>query len=435
MELKNKRLLFIGANGNIYHAVQRAKELGIYTIVTDYFPDSPAKAIADKSYLVSTADTDKLIEICKAEKVDGVFTGYSELNLNFTERLCKACGYPFYATAEQIDTLTNKAEFKAACTRFGVPSVRGFEVSPEPTDEQLKKVDFPVIVKPVDSYSGKGITICRDKASLAEAIKNAIKVSKSGRYLVEKYMTDEDYDIFTVYYTLQDGNAVLSGIVDRYMYTFPNNRRLSTILLYPSEYLERYMAEMDEKVKNCFRGLGLKNGTIFIEGAVNGKEFCFWECGYRLCGAQQGIITGYVNGADVEEMLLCYALTGKMADGDVTALEDPYLKGKAACNLLIFSKVGKICRVEGIDTVKKMKGVINYTALIGNSAVIAPEDEGTLNQSVARLHLVADTREELAELIKSIYSTLKLIDQNGENILLDTTDMDFLLNRSTRFAK
>lgn len=435
MDLKNKRLLFIGANGNIYHAVERAKELGIYTIVTDYFPSSPAKAIADKAYLVSTADTDELLKICEEEKVDGVFTGYSELNLNFTERLCKRGGYPFYATAEQIETLTNKAKFKQACINSGVPSVPSYKISQKPTADELTKVKFPVIVKPVDSYSGKGITICKDASSLEIAIKNAISVSKSGQYLVEKYMSDDEYDIFTVYYTLQDGKAVLSGIVDRYMYSFKNNRRLSTVLLYPSEYLDRYLKEMDEKVKKCFADLGLKNGTIFIEGAVNKEEFCFWECGYRLCGAQQGIITGYVNGADVEEMLIRYALTGKMADEDVTKLEDPYLRGKVAVNLLIFAKVGEIREVEGIEEVKGLKGVINYTALIGKTAVISKEDEGTLNQSVARLHLVADSREEMADLIDKIYATLRLTDENGENALINTSDRDFITLSSTRFAK
>lgn len=435
MDLRNKRLLFIGANGNIYHAVQRAKELGIYTIVTDYFTDSPAKKIADKAYLVSTADTDALLDICKKERVDGVFTGYSELNLTFTERLCKRGGYPFYATKEQIETLTNKDKFKAACISCGVPSVPGYSVSELPTAEEIEKIAFPVIVKPVDSYSGKGITICKDAKSLPKAIAVAIAASQSGKYLVEKYMADADYDIFTVYYTLQDGRAMLSGIVDRYMYSFPNNRRLSTMLLYPSEYLDRYLKEVDEKVKTLFLKLGLKNGTIFIEGAVNKEEFCFWECGYRLCGAQQGIITGYVNNADAEEMLINFALTGKMSDKDVTKAEDPYLKGKVACNLLLFSQIGEICSVEGVDAVKKMKGVINYTALIGAHAVIAPETEGTLNQSIARLHLVADSREEMADLVEEIYSTIKLTDKDGNNILLNTANREFITNSSTRFVK
>ncbi|MBR4800626.1 MAG: ATP-grasp domain-containing protein [Clostridia bacterium] len=435
MSLEGKRLLVIGANGNICNAVRRAKELGIYTVVTDYFEDSPAKKIADKSYLVSTADTDKLVGICQKENIDGVFTGYSELNLNFTERLCKAMGYPFYATAEQVNMLTNKESFKATCEKHGVPSVKAYSVSEVPTEEELKKVDFPVIVKPVDSYSGKGITICKSAKELPTAIVKAKAVSASKRYLVEQYMNEKDYDIFTVYYTLQDGKAALSGIVDRYMYSFPNNRRLSTVLLYPSEYLDRYLKEMDEKVKRMFSEIGLKNGTIFIEGAVNRDGFYFWECGYRLCGAQQGIITGYVNKVDVEEMLIRFALTGKMSDEDVTALEDPRLKGKVAINLLVFSKLGNIKRVAGIEEVKKLDGVINYTALIGENHVISVEDEGTLNQSVARLHLVADDREKMANLIDRIYSILKIEGQNGENLILNTFDRDFVTKRSTRFAK
>lgn len=435
MELKNKRLLFIGANGNICHAVERAKELGIYTVVTDYFENSPAKKIADKSYLVSTADTDALVEICKNEKIDGVFTGYSELNLNFTERLCKRMNYPFYATEEQVNVLTNKDLFKAACKKYGVSCVPSFSVSISPSREELDKIKYPVIVKPVDSYSGKGITICRNESDLIPALQKAVSVSKSGKFLVEKYMTDEDYDIFTVYYTLQDGEAVLSGIVDRYMYSFPNKRRLSSMLLYPSEYLPRYMAEMDESVKAMFKKMGLKNGSIFIEGAVNRSGFYFWECGYRLCGAQQGIITGYVNNADVEEMLINYALTGSMSNKNVIELEDPYLKGKVACNLLIFSQIGSIEKVEGVDEVEKMDGVINYTSLINGAHVISPEDEGTLNQSIARLHLVCDDSASLASLIEKIYSTIKVIDKKGNNIILNTSDSNFITQDSTRFAK
>lgn len=433
MDLQGKRLLVIGANGNICNAVKRAKELGVYTVVTDYFEDSPAKKIADKSFLVSTADTEKLAEICRSEKIDGVFTGYSELNLNFTERLCKKMGYPFYATSEQINTLTNKELFKAACNRYGVPSVKAYQISEEPTEDELKDIEFPVIVKPVDSYSGKGITICKNADGIASAIAKAKSVSISKRYLVEQYMKDEDYDIFTVYYTLQNGNAVLSGIVDRYMYTFPNKRRLSTVLLYPSEYLDRYLKDMDEKVKKLFAGLGLQNGTIFMEGAVNKNGFYFWECGYRLCGAQQGIITRYVNNADVEEMLIRFALTGEMDNEDVTKLEDPYLRGKTAVNLLIFSKIGLIREVVGIEEVKQLDGVINYTALIGKNHVIAPEDEGTLNQSIARLHLVADSRQKMVDLINKVYSILAAKGENGENLIMNTFNSSFI-DSSTRFA-
>ena len=34
-----KKLLFLGGTGAMYDAVERAKRMGIYTIVVDYYPN------------------------------------------------------------------------------------------------------------------------------------------------------------------------------------------------------------------------------------------------------------------------------------------------------------------------------------------------------------------------------------------------------------
>ena len=57
-----KKLLFLGGTGAMYDAVERAKRMGIYTIVVDYYPNSPAKRIADRSYLASTTDIDRVLD-------------------------------------------------------------------------------------------------------------------------------------------------------------------------------------------------------------------------------------------------------------------------------------------------------------------------------------------------------------------------------------
>ena len=45
MDLKGKKLLIIAGAGVHNKVVKAAKEMGIYTIVTDYLPDSPAKSV------------------------------------------------------------------------------------------------------------------------------------------------------------------------------------------------------------------------------------------------------------------------------------------------------------------------------------------------------------------------------------------------------
>lgn len=55
-ESKQKKLLLLGGSPQQLIAIQKAKELGFYTVLCDYLPDNPGQYIADKFYQVSTTD-------------------------------------------------------------------------------------------------------------------------------------------------------------------------------------------------------------------------------------------------------------------------------------------------------------------------------------------------------------------------------------------
>ena len=64
-DLNGKKLLILGANVTECFVVNRAKDLGIYTIVTDNNTDiakSPAKEIADEYWDISWSDINQLAE-------------------------------------------------------------------------------------------------------------------------------------------------------------------------------------------------------------------------------------------------------------------------------------------------------------------------------------------------------------------------------------
>ena len=72
--LRGKKLLILC--GNVVHVkvVEAAKEMGVYTIVTDSLPlsDAPAKALADEALFFNVLDVDNIVNWCKQNKVDGV---------------------------------------------------------------------------------------------------------------------------------------------------------------------------------------------------------------------------------------------------------------------------------------------------------------------------------------------------------------------------
>ena len=73
-DFSGKKLVFLDGSGLACNAVKRAQELGIWTIVANYYDAerSPAKAIADESWDVNFSDVDLMVEMIRRNHVDGI---------------------------------------------------------------------------------------------------------------------------------------------------------------------------------------------------------------------------------------------------------------------------------------------------------------------------------------------------------------------------
>lgn len=74
MKEGKKVLLILGGAYLHNKVVEAAREMGIYTIVADNVPDAPAKKLADKAYDINVSDVDKMVDMCRKERVDAVLT-------------------------------------------------------------------------------------------------------------------------------------------------------------------------------------------------------------------------------------------------------------------------------------------------------------------------------------------------------------------------
>src|SRR5690606_8622267 len=125
-----KKILILGGGALSTEIVKAAKEMGLYTIVTDWYSleKSPAKQIADQAEFISTTDTNKLLEFIRDNDVEGVLTGYTDSALPYYWKLCDEAGLPCYGTLEQFDFACDKNKFKDKCREFGITVVEEFEV-------------------------------------------------------------------------------------------------------------------------------------------------------------------------------------------------------------------------------------------------------------------------------------------------------------------
>ena len=416
--MDKKKVLILGANPETVSLILKAKEMGLYTIVTDNNPHAYAKQFADQPENINAVDVEGLTELAKRENVAGVIVGVAEALLPAYCRVCRNLGMPAYSTEEVFEVMVRKDFFKEKCRQFGVPTIREFD------PEKPEEIVYPVIVKPVDSCSSKGIRICHNKKELDAAVEYALSFSGSGKYLIEEYMTGDEV---ISYYVMQDGNPVFAGMCDRYTYKPKDDLvQLPTSYVFPSRHIRSYMEHSDQAVKNMIKGLHLDQGSIFFQCFVDQDGIVrTYEPGYRLNGAQEHLILSKVSGIDAKEIYINYALTGKVSDHDLSAVANPMHK-ELCCKLSPLVRTGKIRSIEGLKEIASLPDVVSVNPSYRNGEEVT--GEGTLKQIICRFFIVSKTKEALADTVDEIERLLKVYDENGENMLIGEFDSDIIRN-------
>src|SRR6056297_3205984 len=73
-----KKILLLGGSYGQLSAIVKAKKRGLYTILCDYLPDNPGRALVDQYYEVSTTDKSAVLDIAKKHEIDAVLAYASD---------------------------------------------------------------------------------------------------------------------------------------------------------------------------------------------------------------------------------------------------------------------------------------------------------------------------------------------------------------------
>ncbi len=421
--MKNKKLLFLGGDALTKDVVQIAKNMGVFTLVTDWYDleKSPAKLIADKSFMISNQDIDALSDLIKAENIDGVLTGFTDSTLQPFVKICEKEKFPCYINQKQVDVTTSKEHFKSLCKKHNLTVVEEYDLNYPIIKKETLNVTYPVIVKPVDNSGARGIRICNNYDELVTNYEYALSFSESKKVIVERCVQSEEASIFIV---AIDGEYYTVGVGDRHIRKLQKGHiPLPVGYIFPSKYMDAFY-DIEDNLKNMLKGLRVKNGLVFIQSFVENGRFVLYEMGFRLTGSMEYKLTEEIFGINAAKMLINYALFGKMIDNKASFLKINLEKGKRSANLTFMGKPGVIGALKGINSIRAKKNVISCNTFYKEGQIIPDTVSGTLLQVVARVLLVAEDFEQLFSSIKEVIKEFKLESNNGENLLLDTFDVE-----------
>ena len=384
--------------------IKQLKERDIEALLADGSSAAVARPYADKFFHVDVFDIEAIKEIAVKEKVDFLITVCADQVLLVVAKVSEMLGLPCYIDYETCQNVSDKIRMKRIFKQTGVPTTDYVE-----TDhfdmEVIGKLKFPMVVKPVDAYSSKGVRKADNMLELKRYYEEAHQIGRSGRVIVEEFFSGEEIsvDAFVI-----NGKAKLLNVTnsekvkDKDRFVIFRGR-------YPVNASDVVMNQIEEICQKIADGFGLVNAPLLVQllhdrDRVSVLEFCA-----RTGGNMKYLLIKYASGVDVIGATLDITL-GQQPD-----LSPKFRRYNVVVNDFIYCKSGVFDHFEGFDELKK-GGMINEFHPV---RLKGTQMKGVASSSdrIAGMTIVANTIEEYNEKLKTINNSVKVIDVDNKDIM------------------
>lgn len=342
-----KKLLVIGAGFLQSFVIQKAKDMGYYTLAVDANPEAMGFAYADKSKAVNIVDEVACLEFARQEKVDGVLTAATDYGVLTAAYIAREMGLPGldYQVAK---TIKNKYLVRKCLFENQVDdTAQAYEVDATTDVGALaEKLQYPVMVKPCDGSGSRGAGRVDSAEYLAQACKAAMEASITCRAEIESFIVGQEYGAESL---VVNGQVHVLGVMRKWMTEPPYYAELGHAI--PSGLPEQTEQYVRSCVERAIKALGVNFGSVNMDMLITdeGKVYIV-DIGARMGGNMIGPwVIPYGTGVDYMGAMIANAV------GDPVCLE-PGNHGSVATKLLAFSD-GRVSFVPDFSTLEREYGV------------------------------------------------------------------------------
>lgn len=302
-----EKVLLLGGSAQQIIAIEKAKELGYFTILCDYLSDNPGQYVSDKFYQVSTTDMEAVLDVAKKEDIDGIVAYSSDPaapTAAYVSEVLGLNGVPF-STAKSFCN-KNLFRFFLKENNFNVPQSIELSVRSKPAD--VAKLELPIIIKPTDSSGSKGVTVLNNLKEFNKALVFADQYSRNHVIIAEEYITRDHEDIIETEIFVVDGEVKIWGIMSsvRDQYTNP---LIPAAYSYPVTLPQNRIELVKNEVSRLVKCSHVLNGAFNIEMLINNKEqLYFIDAGPRNGGNMLPEYISMIANADIPKATILAAM-------------------------------------------------------------------------------------------------------------------------------
>lgn len=402
MQTKLKVLILAGGYDQIA-LIQEFKNRGYCTILVDYYKNPPAKDYADFHYQASTLDIDAVKKIAIKENVNLITTACTDQALLTVAKLSEELKLPCYISYDKALNVTNKKYMKEIMSRAGIPTAKYIEVS------NIGEVDFddpkfPLVIKPADCNSSKGVIKVNSQQEAIKAIEYAISVSRSSTAIIEEFVegTELSVDAF-----ISNGKAEILLITESEKIKNTNGFTI-TKSKYPVNISISDLHRIESILQSICDNFEIVEGPLLVQMLISKDKVYVIEFSARIGGGSKYKLIEVLTGFNIMKAYVDF-VTGKKP-----TVEHAKKYEFAHLNYCYVSE-GVFNKIVGVDDLMDKDVITHFFKYKTEGSYINKAE--TSSDRVAGYLITANTMEELKMKEKIANSNLKIMSDEGVDIM------------------
>jgi len=397
-----KALVLCGGKPQEY-LVKELKKMGCMVLVADQNVNAPAMAFADKIIPVSTLDVDGIRNIAISEKVDFIISVCADQMLLVAAQISEELGLPCYIDYETAKNVSSKEYMKRIFVENGIPTSKHI-VREKLQLSDIQGMKYPLIVKPVDCYSSRGVKRVETDEELMTAFENAVNFSRTGTAVVEEFVGGDEYSV-DFYIENREAKLLCARVLDK----IPNYDGFVICRgRYPAPVADEVMDKVRIVGQQIADAFGLKDTPMLIQMKIDGERISVIEFCARTGGGIKYRLLPMVSGFDVVKSVMDLTL-GKKPHCEVKKYEGYIVDEFLYCN------PGVLESVQGFEELQQ-EGIIDHYEIYKKPGYEFKEASCS-GDRVGYFSVKADTEDDVRRLHEIAINRISALSVEGKELI------------------
>lgn len=210
-EITMKKILIIGASYLQLPLIEKVNQMGYESHVVAWEEGAVGKKVAFCFYPISIVEKEKILDLAKRIKPIAVVSIASDLANTTVNYVASHLGLVSNQESTVLYT-SDKYMMRQLLSSHGILCPEYQLLTAENGILDCRKIDYPLIVKPIDRSGSRGVSLVYEDSDLEKALDLAFSESFLKKVLLEQYIEGEEISVESI---SQQGKHQILAITDK----------------------------------------------------------------------------------------------------------------------------------------------------------------------------------------------------------------------------